>query len=174
MSALLATAVQGQTSTTNAPGNVPSAPESFFGTVQTYFTTFNTNSTTFQTEKAEIWTGVDSGNDVLAALFGVTVPIGSHFAVEGVMENADVAGTVLSMAGGAGYRAVLYDTELVAGLDVGYRLDQSEGFVEPFVDVRKALTPNTFAGVRLYYQQEFSGDTKAHAPGVFAITGFKF
>jgi hypothetical protein len=167
------TQAHAQTSTTNAPGNVPSAPASFFGSVEGYFLSFDTNSTTFETEKAEVWTGVDSGNDTLGALFGVSVPFGS-FSVEAVMENADVAGTVLSFAAGGGYRIVHYDTELTAGLDIGYRLDHREGFVSPFIDVRKALTPNTYAGVRLYYEQEFAGNTKAHSPGVYAITGFKF
>jgi len=158
----------------------PSAPSAFFNSVQSYFTSFDTNSTTFKNERCEVWTGVDQSPDVLSAIFGLTYNVRTNWSAEAVFENASVAGTILSAQGGGGYRFVKYDAELTLGLDIGYRFADVNAtqkrtvFIEPFIDARKALTENTYAGIRLYYQQGFSGDTKAHAPGVFIITGFKF
>ena len=156
----------------------PSATDtfSFLSSVQTYFTSFNTNLTMFQTERGELWTAIDQNPNNLAAILGITYDLGKSWNAEAVMRNASVAGTIVSAQVGPSYAIVHFDTKLAVGVDGGCRFDNGNvAFAEFYLDARKALTANTFAGVRLYYDQEFSGNnTAAHSPGVMIITGFKF
>jgi hypothetical protein len=166
---LSASAVLAQTNTT--PNLLPTG--SFMSSVASYFTSFNTNQP-FAPEHAELWTGIDQSQNNLGAAFGVQVELPDSFVAEAVVRNADVLGTVTALQGGAGWSYTYVDTKLVGGIDGGYRLDTKVGFIEPYLDVRKMLTANTFAGLRLYYEQDFSSGSTAHAPGIEAITGFKF
>jgi hypothetical protein len=147
---------------------------SFFQSAQGYFTSFNTNLTTFSAHTGECWTGVDQSQDTLSAVLGLSVDVSKSFIAEAVFRNANVAGTLLTAGAGGAYRIVKFDTQILLGFDAGYRFDTDKPYVEPFVDLRKALSENTYAGLRLYYQQEIGGSADAHAPGVLVIAGFKF
>lgn len=153
-----------------------SPEQTFFNSVGDYFTSFNTNLLTFQKNKFEVWTGVAYQQNVdVANVLGVDFDVkkGGGFYVEGTMANAGIAGTVLNLAGGGGYSIVKYDTRLSFGVNGGYDFQIKQPIVEIYGDVRKSLTENTFAGLRLSYETSFSG-ASPHAPLVLGLVGFTF
>lgn len=161
--------------TNNVP---PATPQSFFGTVQQYFTSANTNFDLSQ-GKAELWTSMayQSGLNFAADLglrYRLSKPgAASGFAVESVTRNASIAGTIVSQQVGVSYCLYNHDIEISGGIDGGYDFQKSSGLFTVFLDARKALTENTFAGLRLGYETDLK-NAKAEPPVLSVIVGFKF
>ncbi len=165
-------AARAQTSTNSLASPTPAT---FFDSVGDYFTSFNTNSTTFSAENAEVWASADYQSGLnFAAGFGVQYELPANVTLESYTRNAGVAGTIVSENIGAGYVLFKkYDTKIVAGVDGGWRWDLERPDLEVYLDARKALTANTFAGVRISYENDFSAQSPG-APIIGIITGFKF
>jgi opacity protein-like surface antigen len=182
MAAALASSGRAQESVTetNASGGTTtiSNPQSFFGTVGSYFTTSNTNLP-FK-GKAEIGLGLayQSGVNIASdfdARYKFAVTTNSGVILESVTRNAGVGGIIVSEQAGVGYYYIpsaTPDIELSAGLLGGYRFDVSQGAFTAYLDARKSLTANTFAGVRLAY--EYDGSASPSSPVLTAYTGFTF
>ena len=149
-------------------------PQSFYQTAFSYFTTFNTNLTTFQNDRADLWTGpvYKSGLNFADDLgLDILFKKGGGFYAEGVMRNAGVAGTIVSMRGGIGYAITKYDTRLSGGINGGYDLDANKGTAEVYADLKKSLTENTFAGLRIGYETYFER-SKSRDLSIMASIGF--
>ncbi len=155
---------------------VPATMPNFFNSVAQYFTSSNTNydlhSTAEITLGAAYQAGVNFGSD-----FGVRYKfdLGTNTGVclESVTHNAGVAGIIVSEQAGAGVYYIRHDLELSAGVDAGYRFDVRHPALTLYADVRKSLTENTYAGLRLGYESDFSSASPG-APVVTIETGFKF
>jgi len=151
----------------------------FFNTTMNYFTSFNTNlSGTFGTGKrVDVWTGgayqsgVNFGDD-LGIDFSFSSGGGGIYAEE-VTRNASIAGTIVNQRAGLGYAYVHIDTKLSIGVNGGYDFNARKPLAEVYGDVRKALTDNTFSGLRLAYQDDFSNKSPG-APVVTVFVGFTF
>jgi hypothetical protein len=154
--------------------NAGPTPQSFFTTVAGYFTTFNTNLATFTDTNnfhGTVWAGADYQSGV-----GVEYPFYKGLTLVSVTRNADVAGTILSQQGDLAITITHYDTQLSLGAGLGYCFanagDLRPGlFGSVFAEAKKALTDNTFAGVRL--EDDFSGKTPS-IPVVSIFAGFRF
>ncbi|HVU07649.1 MAG TPA: hypothetical protein VHG89_03800 [Verrucomicrobiae bacterium] len=170
--ALLCVAGKAQAQTeTNLPPQT-----SFFGSVENYFTSFDTNSTTFTSERGEVWTGVVYQNGLnFADDLGVDYNLGAKgIYAEGIFRNAGIAGTIVGAQAGLGYSIVHFDTKLSVGVDGGYDFNRDNPCATFYVDARKALTENTFAGLRLGWEAQFSHSPVSRTPELSVIIGFKF
>ena len=95
--------------------------------------------------------------------------------MESVTRNAGIAGIIVSEQAGVGYYIIpasAPDIELSFGVLGGYRFDASSGVCTVFGNVRKMLTVNTFAGLRI--GAEIDGSKNPISPVISAETGFKF
>ena len=152
----------------------PPASATFFQSAAAFFTSFDTNSTTFSAEHAEVWASADYQSGLnFAAGFGVQYELPRNFVLESFTRNAGIAGTIVSEEVGAGWALRHYDVKLTFGADGGYNWHAGRPQLEVYADLRKALTPNTFAGIRLSYLTTFNHQSPG-APVVGIITGFKF
>lgn len=161
--------------TTNNP-----PPPAFFDTALTYFTAFNTNLTTFSIDRGSVWAGADyvSGVNVSSHIgfsynLGSSTP-GNGFHLESVTRNAGIAGTILSQQAGAGYHVSLYDARISATLAGGYDWNARAAFIAPTIDIRKAMTQRTFAGLRMDVPIMFRHGSGNYVPRVGVFTGFTF
>ena len=158
---------------TNAPSG------SFFGSVGNYLTGSNPNLPI--RGKAEITLGMAYQAGVnIASDFGIKYKFtgtNSGFYAESVTRNAGVAGVIVSEEAGGGYYiipATTPDIELSGGLLGGYRFDTGSPAIAAYLDVRKSLTVNTYAGVRIGYEWDSTKQTAQAAPVISAETGFTF
>ena len=154
---------------------------SFFSTVQSYFTSQNATLTnTFGATKSfDLWTGAEYVDGVnVAASLGLEYKVHSFtnsptaLSLESVTKNAGIAGTILAQQAGVGFNYTLTDTKLTAYADPGYSFFNKEFYAELGIRAKKALTPNTYAGLGL------SLDVSAHhtssRPNIVIFTGFTF
>ncbi len=160
----------------NPPPTPPPTPVSFFQSVGSYFTSNDTNLD-LSTGKAELWTGMAYQSGVnFAADLGIRYKLSkpgaaSGVALESVTRNAGIAGTIVSQNIGVAYCIYNHAIELSGGLDVGYRFDEYKPDLSVFLDARKALTVNTFAGLRLAVESDFRHQPLA--PVFSVLVGFK-
>lgn len=176
------TAAQAQTSITqtNASGGLTTInnPQTFFGTVGSYFTTSNTNLPFKGTAEIALGMAYQSGVNIASDFdvrYKFAVSTNSGVILESVTRNAGVNGVIVSEQAGVGYYYIPVatpDIELSAGLLGGYRFDASKAAFTAYLDARKSLTENTFAGVRLAY--EYDGSASPSSPVLTAYTGFTF
>lgn len=154
-------------SQTNTPG--------FFSSVENYFTSFNTNLTTFSSEKLEVWAGADyqQNYNVSSSLGLEYKPFNNIIKLESVTRNAGIAGTILSQQAGVGVAMSLHDVEFGAYVDGGYQFDKKAPFIALSAEVKKALTENTYAGLRLESDFELKAG-KQQIPILSVLWGFKF
>lgn len=151
------------------------SPPNFYDSFTSYFTKFNTNlAPTFATDRVNIWLGADTINSsTTEASFGISVYIAKPWFVESVTRNGAIAGTVVTEQLGAGYSFVYVDTKVSSYVDIGYKFDNNKPYTELGIDIRKALTLNTYAGTRvalpIYWTQR-----QNITPTISIFTGFKF
>jgi hypothetical protein len=167
------------TTNTNTPPPVDN-PQTFFGTVGNYLTTSNPNLPI--RGRAEIalgmayQSGVNIASDFSARYkLSVTTNSDSGVLLESVTRNAGINGVIVSEQAGLGYYylpSTTPDIELSAGLLGGYRFDTRSAAFTAYLDARKSLTPNTFAGLRIAFEHDGSGSP--NAPVLTAYTGFTF
>jgi hypothetical protein len=162
-----------------ASSNAPSSSaESFFGTVGSYFTSSNPNLPIKGTAEIALGLAYQSGVNIASDFdvrYKFALGTNSGVMVESVTRNAGIDGIIVSEQAGAAYYyipAATPDMELSAGLLAGYRFDVSRVAFTAYLDARKSLTPNTFAGARLAYEND--GDASPSAPVLTAYTGFTF
>jgi hypothetical protein len=161
-------------STTNAATN----PQTFFGSVGNYLTSSNPNLPIRGQAEIALGMAYQSGVNIasdFSARYKFPLATNSGVLFESVTRNAGINGVIVSEQVGAGYYylpAATPDTELSAVLLGGYRLDNRSAAFTACLDVRKSLTANTFAGVRLGFEHDGSGSPDA--PVLTAYTGFTF
>jgi hypothetical protein len=160
---------------TNAPAPAPT-PQSFLTSAESYVTGFNTNLDTFSTNcPLELWTGgaYQSGLN-LGAQVGLEAKPFSQWpglTLGSVSTMAGIGGTFASQEADAGYSIVHYDVEFSAGLGGVYDFQTSGARGAVYAEIKKALTQNTFAGLRL--EGLFGGSTSSQ-PVVSIFAGFTF
>jgi hypothetical protein len=173
-----------QTSTvfnsTNEP--IASAPPdsipSFFSSIGNYFGHYNTNPTNaiqFASARMTLWTGADYQQGVnVDSVAGVEFRPFTNYPVSiaSVTRNAAIAGTVDSEQFDVQYDINHYDTQLSLGVGGGENFLNKTPFVSVYVEVKKALTANTFAGIRAEEDVNISGSGR-NVPLVAAIVGIK-
>jgi hypothetical protein len=174
-SSALAVTARGQTQTNTAP-----SPTTFFQDIGAYFSSFNTNLTTFTDTNnfhGVVWAGADYQSGVnIASSLGVEYPFYKSLTAISVTRNADVAGAILSEQADLGVSITHFDTQLTLGGGLGYCF-ASVGDLKPglygsiFAEAKKAMTDNTFAGMRL--EDDFSGKTP-NVPVLSVFVGFRF
>jgi hypothetical protein len=165
---------------TNVTGgtNTINNPQSFFGTVGSYFTTSNTNLPFRGTAEVALGLAYQSGVNIASdfdARCKFAVTTNSGVILESVTRNAGVNGVIVSEQAGAGWYYIPVptpDIELTAGVLAGYRFNAAQVAFTAYLDARKSLTQNTFAGIRLGY--EFDGAASPNAPVLTGYTGFTF
>lgn len=165
---------------TNASGGTTTInnPQSFFASVGGYFTSSNTNLPFKGTAEIALGMAYQSGVNIASdfdARYKFALTTSSGVLLESVTRNAGVAGLFVSEQAGLGYYYLPVSTpdlELSAGLLGGYRFDVSHGAITAYLDARKSLTENTFAGVRIAY--EYDGSASPGSPVLTAYTGFTF
>lgn len=167
---------------TNTSPVIPApTTQSFIQSVEAYFSSFDTNSQTFSTNSPyELWTGAAYQSGInLGAQIGVEArPIAKYpgLMIGSVSTLSSTVGTIAQEELDFGYSIRHYDVELTLGagaVDTFAGGSASPGFKgSVFAEVKKALTANTFAGMRI--EGLFGGGSKANVPmfGVFA--GFTF
>lgn len=165
----------GAQTTTNSP------QQNFFQTTMSYFSSFNTNLTTFRSDFVNVELGTASINNenmteelaltVSPFKFGVDTNTGyASFDLNYIGRNATIAGTLVQQEGGIGLSKSYYDVKGSVYVDGGYDFTKKQWYPAIGFRVRKALTPNTYAGVGL--EEAFrSGNT---APTLSIFAGFKF
>jgi hypothetical protein len=165
---------------TNASGGTTtiSNPQSFFGSIGGYFTSSNTNLPFKGTAEIALGMAYQSGVNIASdfdARYKFALTPNSGVLLESVTRNAGVDGVIVSEQAGIGYYYIPVSTpdlELSAGLLGGYRFDVSQAAFTAYLDARKSLTENTFAGVRIAY--EYDGSASPGSPVLTAYTGFTF
>jgi hypothetical protein len=165
---------------TNASGGTTTInnPQSFFGSVGGYFTSSNTNLPFKGTAEIALGMAYQSGVNIASdfdARYKFALTTNSGVLLESVTRNAGVDGVIVSEQAGIGYYYIPVSTpdlELSAGLLGGYRFDVSQGAFTAYLDARKSLTENTFAGMRIAY--EYDGSASPGSPVLTAYTGFTF
>jgi hypothetical protein len=175
----LATTNANPVSASDGSSTVPTGnPQTFFSTVGNYLTSSNPNLPI--RGQAEIGLGLayQSGVNIasdLSARYKISVSTNSGVLLESVTRNAGVNGVIVSEQAGFGYYYIpstTPDIELSAGLLGGYRIDTRSAAFTAYLDARKSLTANTFAGVRIGF--EYDGSGSPDAPVITAYTGFTF
>lgn len=156
-----------------AAGYAQTPGQTFLSTLAQYFTSFNTNLTTFQNSKFELSNGPIYQDNVSIAdslIFAVNVKKGGGLYLESETRTAPVANGLVSQTLGAGYGFVKYDTKLSGGINGGYAFDSGRPLLGVYADLRKAITPNTYSGVRIGYQTDFSRTPTT--PTILGFVGF--
>lgn len=156
-------------------------PQTFIQSVEGYFSSFDTNSQTFSTNAPyQMWTGVAYQNGInLGAQVGIEgnpFTKWPAFTLGSVSTLAATVGTIAQEEFDLGYSIRHFDVRLTLGAGV---VDTFHGGTGPagikgsiYASVEKALSANTFAGIRV--EGLFGGGSQANVPmfGVFA--GFVF
>lgn len=170
---------RGQSVTNAAP-----VTEQFYQQAFGYLTSFNTNLTTFTSTNfhGSIWAGADyqSGVNVASSL-AAEVPVYKALSLDAVVRNADVAGTLLSAQSDVGVNWSVFDTQITAGIGLGDNFSAVGGvpsglYASVFGEVKKAMTQNTFAGVRLESDIPFRSAKGGGGitPVLCVFVGFRF
>jgi hypothetical protein len=169
---LAATGAQAQTNTT--------PEQNFFLTAAGYLTSFNTNLL-FTADTVDLWTAPETQqgvgiDDALGVRWNAWRPsTATVVGVGALIRNAGVAGTVVGVGPELSLGVVKYDTKLLFGIGGGDNLTLKSAYVEPFIEVDKLITANTYAGLRLSY--DFftkAGISNQSAPIVGIVLGCTF
>jgi hypothetical protein len=148
-------------------------PANFFLDVEQYLTSFNTNYT-FEGVTFEAATGYKQVTGVGAAsVLDVQYDI-SRFHIIGSGQFSGVGSDFNVAEVGIGYDVIQhYDTALEFNIQGGYDWVQNTSEVEPKVDIKKKLGPNTFAetGISLPF---YMNRKQSPTPSFYIETGFTF
>jgi len=175
--ALVSANQSGRAQSLNATNPAPN-PETFFGSVGNYLTSSNPSLPIRGRAEISLGMAYQSGVNIasdFAARYKLTLTTNSGVLFESVTRNAGINGVIVSEQIGAGYYYLppaTPDIELSAILLGGYRLDNRSAAFTACLDVRKTLTANTFAGLRIGFEHDGSGSPDA--PVITAFTGFTF
>lgn len=163
------------------PAPIAAMPQGFIASVESYFSSFDTNSQTFSTNAPyQLWTG---------AAFQGGINLGAQVGIEGnpiskwpalslgsVSTLAATVGTIAQEEFDIGYSIRHYDVRLTLGMGVVDTFHGGDGAAgikgSIFASVEKALSANTFAGVRV--EGLFAGGSKANVPMFGIFGGFTF
>lgn len=172
---------------TNLP---PSPQQTFFQSTLDYFTSQNTNLLTFRaSDTVDFSTGVENnqnmqddiltlhGNFYHSAGYGNITNSTIWVGTAGVtFRNATIAGTLVSGQGEVGVSIVKWDTKLTGLIGLGYwSAEKKSVFVEPALELSKALTDNTFALLRIGYPVFTKQAVRNIGSPLLAVEmGFKF
>jgi hypothetical protein len=156
-------------------------PANFFATVESYFTAFDTNNQTFGTNTHyEMWTGTAYQSGInLGAQFGLEArPFTKlpSLTIGAISTLANSVGTLAEQEIDLGWSIRHYDVELTlggGGMDAFHGGSEATGLKGTiFAEVKKALSANTFSGIRL--EGVFGSGQKANQPIVGPFAGFTF
>jgi hypothetical protein len=168
----------GQTVNTNTP---QASMQSFMTTAEQYVTSFNTNLPTFwaaSSNNYQLWTGISYQSGVnLGITLGVEAqPFSGSLhglTLGSVSTLASQVGTIAQQEADLGWSIVHYDVRITAGGAFIYTFQNGSlgekgaggGF---YLQLEKALTQNTFAGLRV--MEKFGQGQSASKPflGIFA------
>jgi hypothetical protein len=185
IAAIIASVLAGEAQT-NAPlpsvsaTNIPTQ-ESFVSTVEGYFTSFNPANTNAVDQKYKMWTGVEWQSGIrLGADLGIEArPFSgkaSGLTLGEVSTFADTVGVLAQEEIDLGWSINYIDTEITAGgcgvdtFDDGYGTGKG-GNGGVFIEFKKALSQNTFSGLRA--TELFAGHM-GNKPLVVIFAGFSF
>ena len=131
------------TSQAQTQTNLPS----FFNSLEGYLTSFNTNYT-FAGVTFEADTGYKQVTGIGAAsVLDLQYDIGK-FHILNSDQFSGVGSAVNDVEGGVGYDVVqYYDTVVEANLGAGYSWTYQSAVIDPELDVKKKMTPNTFSEI---------------------------
>jgi hypothetical protein len=144
----------------------------FVNTVLGYFTSFNTNlDSTFGANKFDLWTGASSiqnadqplvndigvSYDIWRPTPGAGVAVKTALALENVIRNSGVAGTLTAENFGLGFSIIVHDVKLTLYGDAGYLLEKDVSRSDRFygeigMRVKKAIGLHFYSGVGLAAQ----------------------
>jgi hypothetical protein len=155
--------------TNAAPTTVPN----YFTSVGLYLTTFNTNYT-WDALNIDCETGYKQVTGVNSASFAnVNYHIGNSVEIPATIQYSGVGSAINGGEIGIGYAVNHYDTRLTVDLLGGYDNFQNCGVLEPKLEVKKKLTPNTYASIGLslpiYFEHQFNSN-----PTFWTGVGFTF
>ena len=183
LAAVLSLAISASAQTNPPSTSATTAPtqESFFSTVEGYFTSFNPALTNAVDQKYKMWTGVEWQSGVrLGADLGIEArPFSgkaSGLTLGEVTTFADTIGTIAQEEFDLGWSINYVDTEITiygCGVDTfsdGYGTAKG-GNGGVGVEFKKALSQNTFAGIRA--TEVFAGHM-GNKPLVCLFAGFAF
>jgi hypothetical protein len=149
-------------------------PATFFNSVESYLTSFNTNYT-FNGVTFEAATGYKQLTGIGAvSVLDVQYDI-KRFHVLATGDFTGIGSAFNSLEGGIGYDLINhYDTTLEANIYGGYDFNVNSAMVEPKIDIKKKMTPNTFTEIGISIP-EWMNQRKANAtPCYFIEGGFTF
>jgi hypothetical protein len=141
----------------SAQTNLPPVDNStFFASALSYFSSFNpAYEETFHSNNFAAWTG-------LSSVQGAGVPLQNEIglswavvketlAVEAVLHDSGVAGTIVNLQGGLAVNKIVHDVKLTAFAHGGYNISKDvrgdKAYAALGIRVSKALTLHTFAGI---------------------------
>ncbi len=154
---------------------VPPTPLTFWGDLTSWLTSHNTNNTTLLDNHGLIWTGA-----VYQDQLNVANSLGLEYnayrptkttavRLESIMQNAGIAGTVVSHQAGVGFDFILYDTKVGASAGGGYSFYKDRGFGYVSLEAVKMVAAHSCVGTRM--DIEFQKDPN---PTVTAFFGASF
>lgn len=155
---------------TNAP--------TFFNSLEGYFTSFNTNydisAATIECDTGyKQVTGVGAAN-VLNLQYNVTLGGSDKFHIKSSDQFSGVGSAFNDAEVGIGYDLIqYYDTELEFNVLGGYSWTEHSAIIDPELEVKKLMTPNTYSGIGIslpFYPKGRFNNT----PTFEIIAGFKF
>lgn len=151
--------------------DVPPTPTSFYQTALGYFTSFSSLQT-FQTNYSGLFgLGPDYQDQIntsmlLTAKYNVYRTLG----LQGSLHTFGLGSSTLVQAGGGiDYDIIVHDVRISPFLEAGYSWRYKKLALEVGAELDKALTENTYGGVRLAVQASDSPSLM-----ISFLTGFKF
>jgi len=148
----------GTNTVTNPIPNNPLA-QNFIQQTIGYFASINTNLDLAGTSLILSIGACYEQNVNFANYVAVEYDLGK-FNIDGALQNAGIAGTVVEAELGGGYTLLQkYDTELVGELLGGYNFSQKCGVIEPQVVLRKLFSTHAGLETRISFPVEIGGHT---------------
>jgi hypothetical protein len=167
---IVASAVKAQETNSETP------PPNFFQTAGGYLTSNNTNFT-WVGNKFEMEAGADYQNGLQEANdLTLGYNINDSWQIRASMLNAGIAGVVEGLEGGVGFSVInSYAIKAEAYGDLGYSREWNSGYGRLGLELKKKLTPNTYAFIGLdepiYFRRAVPNEW---APEVRAGAGFTY
>ena len=147
-----------------AKAQTTNAPQQFLTSVTEWLTVQNTNNAWTTNDHASLFLGVDTQNSLgVSASAGLSARVYKQVILEGVVRNASIAGTVVSLQGGGGLQFDVIDVRLSATLGAGYSFDKSDSYAYIAATAMKKLSTRTGLFVRIE-NDLFLSNRKSNVP----------
>jgi hypothetical protein len=162
----------------NAQTNAPTSPADFLSNVGSWLTSNDTNQS-WNVSPFDLWSAANfQGGLQTSVELGGSYDLWSlstnvSLAPEAVFRNANIAGTIVSGAGGIGLSYKLYAIKFTPYVDFGYSPSLSKAFGEVGLRIKKKMTVSTYTGIGIDYDVYFSGK-QSSTPGFTAFVGWTF